>query len=649
MAKVVLDFVVNAEGLKGVNAELQKTEQRVDGIGNEAAQSFSNLDKALQSSVKNGQAFEGIMEGIEDALQEAGIDAKTLAKEFDKFTNTSGKGANNVKSLTTQFRTAKNEAAAMIKKFGEFSPEAIKATREAARLKDEISYLDARLDALNPKAKLTAIVQVGAGIAGAFTAAQGALALFGEESEEVEQAILKVQAALALSQGLNSVLASVDAFKNLRAVIVSSTAAQRILNLVTKANPILLIVSGILAAGAAIALYTSRTDDAKKSQEELNAELERRNRLQEIWNNAFNAAADKIINDKENELKILEAQNANQITLIEKRREIVSIELALFNAKAKNKQLDDKDLLRVADLQTQYKILGIQIDNLLKRDNVATSLIPRKDQLVQIKQDLKKLDDEITANMFNENEKRKAVTNDFYENQRRQAEQAAKDRDAVEREITAKTEQLAFESINAFAEISAIAAKEEEAQLKDQLDRKVISEAEYNRQVRKLRQEQAEKEKAAKIAEITLAGILAVQNALSQPPGVPITIPLALLAGSLSAIQLAKAIATPIPKFAKGIEMLSGAGTETSDSIMAYLSKGERVVPANINREYFPALSAIHNKKIKAKDINEFAIGGISATIDEYALARLINRNRSVTVTNLSDLAKLFQHNARRV
>lgn len=649
MAKVVLDFVVNAEGLKGVNAELQKTEQRVDGIGNEAAQSFSNLDKALQSSVKNGQAFEGIMEGIEDALQEAGIDAKTLAKEFDKFTNTSGKGANNVKSLTTQFRTAKNEAAAMIKKFGEFSPEAIKATREAARLKDEISDLDARLDALNPEAKLTAIVQVGAGIAGAFTAAQGALALFGEESEEVEQAILKVQAALALSQGLNSVLASVDAFKNLRAVIVSSTAAQRILNLVTKANPILLIVSGILAAGAAIALYTSRTDDAKKSQEELNAELERRNRLQEIWNNAFNAAADKIINDKENELKILEAQNANQITLIEKRREIVSIELALFNAKAKNKQLDDKDLLRVADLQTQYKILGIQIDNLLKRDNVATSLIPRKDQLVQIKQDLKKLDDEITANMFNENEKRKAVTNDFYENQRRQAEQAAKDRDAVEREITAKTEQLAFESINAFAEISAVAAKEEEAQLKDQLDRKVISEAEYNRQVRKLRQEQAEKEKAAKIAEITLAGILAVQNALSQPPGVPTTIPLALLAGSLSAIQLAKAIATPIPKFAKGIEMLSGAGTETSDSIMAYLSKGERVVPANINREYFPALSAIHNKKIKAKDINEFAIGGISATIDEYALARLINRNRSVTVTNLSDLAKLFQHNARRV
>ena len=356
--------------------------------------------------------------------------------------------------------------------------------------------------------------------------------------------------------------------------------------------------------------------------------------------------ADRILNDKENELKILEAQNANQITLIEKRREIVSTELALLNAKAKNKQLDDKDLIRVADLQTQYKILGIQIDNLLKRDNIATSLMPRKDQLVQIKQDLKTLDAEITANMAAENKKRKAITDDFYEKQRIQA---AKDREAVEREIKDKTEQLAFESISAFAEISAIAAKEEEAQLKDQLDRKVISEAEYNRQVRKLRQEQAEKEKAAKIAEITLAGILAVQNALSQAPGVPTTIPLAILAGSLSAIQLAKAIATPIPKFAKGIEMLSGSGTETSDSIMAYLSKGERVVPANINREYFPALSAIHNKRIKAKDINEFAIGGISATIDEYALARLINRNRSVTVTNLSDLAKLFQHNARRI
>ncbi len=52
-------------------------------------------------------------------------------------------------------------------------------------------------------------------------------------------------------------------------------------------------------------------------------------------------------------------------------------------------------------------------------------------------------------------------------------------------------------------------------------------------------------------------------------------------------------------KFAKGIIGLDGAGSETSDSILAWLSKGESVTPADKTRKYKPALEAIHKDRFE--------------------------------------------------
>ncbi len=54
--------------------------------------------------------------------------------------------------------------------------------------------------------------------------------LFGNENKDVEKALLKVNAAMALSQGLQAVGESVDAFKNLGTVIKSTTAFQALYN-----------------------------------------------------------------------------------------------------------------------------------------------------------------------------------------------------------------------------------------------------------------------------------------------------------------------------------------------------------------------------------------------------------------------------------
>jgi hypothetical protein len=140
-----------------------------------------------------------------------------------------------VGSLRSQLREAQAEVAALSDKFGATSAEAVKAAQKAAELKDRIGDAKALTDAFNPDAKFKALTSSLAGVAGGFAAAQGGMALFGIESENVQATLLKVQSAMALSQGIQAVGESVDSFKQLSAVVQSSTTFQKINSAVTAA------------------------------------------------------------------------------------------------------------------------------------------------------------------------------------------------------------------------------------------------------------------------------------------------------------------------------------------------------------------------------------------------------------------------------
>jgi hypothetical protein len=88
-----------------------------------------------------------------------------------------------------------------VMQFGEFSPEAVKAEKALAGAKDRMDDFNDRVKAVNPDkfAKLNTVVS---GVANGFAAAQGAMALFGNESKDFEKTMIKLQGAMALSQGL---------------------------------------------------------------------------------------------------------------------------------------------------------------------------------------------------------------------------------------------------------------------------------------------------------------------------------------------------------------------------------------------------------------------------------------------------------------
>lgn len=130
-----------------------------------------------------------------------------------------------VKSLRTQFREAQQEVAQLSDKFGATSKEAVEAAKRASQLKDAIGDAKALTDAFNPDAKFKSLTSSLSGVAGGFSAVQGAMGLIGTESESVEKTLLKVQSAMALSTGLQQLGESADAFKQLKAVAVNALNA----------------------------------------------------------------------------------------------------------------------------------------------------------------------------------------------------------------------------------------------------------------------------------------------------------------------------------------------------------------------------------------------------------------------------------------
>ena len=93
------------------------------------------------------------------------------------------------------------------------------------------------------------------------------------------------------------------------------------------------------------------------------------------------------------------------------------------------------------------------------------------------------------------------------------------------------------------------------------------------------------------------------------------------------------------PKFAKGVERLIGEGTGTSDDIWAKLSHGERVVPTDVNNDYFAALSAMHNRKVDPSLANNImsALANGNYSIAAEFVAKTQDK------TNLLDYERLGQ------
>lgn len=157
--------------------------------------------------------------------------AKDIVLDLDV---NAGGGAKSLLDLKNEFKELQLE----LSKTQKGTDQYINTLQKLADTKDEIEDLREEIQGLSGAGKFEAFAKAGQAIAGGFAAAQGAAALFGSESEDLQKSLLKVQAAMALAQGIKEIEGLGQAFKVLGAVI--------------KANPIFLIAGIIIGIGAAL-------------------------------------------------------------------------------------------------------------------------------------------------------------------------------------------------------------------------------------------------------------------------------------------------------------------------------------------------------------------------------------------------------------
>ena len=174
----------------------------------------------------------------------------------------------NLGSLKSQLRQAQAEVAALSDKFGATSREAAEAAKKAAELKDRIEDAKNLTDAFNPDAKFNALSRSIGGALDGFQAFEGAMGLVGAESEALQKTLLKVQSAMALSQGVQGVMEAKDSFVQLGAVVKNAFAGM------TTASKVFL-ASGIGLVVAALGLLIAKWDDVKAALTPATAQAQR--------------------------------------------------------------------------------------------------------------------------------------------------------------------------------------------------------------------------------------------------------------------------------------------------------------------------------------------------------------------------------------
>ena len=136
-------------------------------------------------------------------------------------------GTKAVGNIRKEIKQATVDLQAAQAQFGEYSAEAITAAKRVAELRDRVSEAAETARLFDPGQKFAAFSGALNAVAGGFSAVQGALGLVGVESEEVQKQLLKVQSALALSQGLSTITDSAKDFQRLGAVIKQTETFQR--------------------------------------------------------------------------------------------------------------------------------------------------------------------------------------------------------------------------------------------------------------------------------------------------------------------------------------------------------------------------------------------------------------------------------------
>lgn len=187
---------------------LDRLGQEYDRLGNEMNRAFmSGRDDEFRALQEQRNAIQGEMTVRKQLLKELREQSNALEDEATKLEESARQAENTATKhtmLRTRIRDLKEEMAAMIADgIDEQSAAYKELENELGRLMDIQGDIQAQGSVLaNDEAQFQGMIEGLGGVVGGFTAAQGAVALFAGENENLQKIMLKVQSLMSITMGL---------------------------------------------------------------------------------------------------------------------------------------------------------------------------------------------------------------------------------------------------------------------------------------------------------------------------------------------------------------------------------------------------------------------------------------------------------------
>lgn len=307
---------------------------------------IENTRKLKEQILSEAEAYGSTVENVgnyKQAIKEASLEAQKAEKDF------------------RNGLISKQDFQVAIQKLGE--------------LKDAQKDFNEVAAASTNEGRVAAFAKGLSGLAGGIAAAQGAMALLGDESENVQKALLKVQSAMAISQGLKELAGLPDTLKALSVSLGIATTATTTNTVSKEANnvvtgrqvavqqaaivtseqlgaamtfmlgPIGLVAIGIGAVVAAFAIYSS--EDFAAEIDNVTKSIESENKAHESTVDVLKRLSDARTAEAENALSIAEAEGKSA-------EEIKRLQEDVINSKRSALQSE------VAENETHYQELTAQ-------------------------------------------------------------------------------------------------------------------------------------------------------------------------------------------------------------------------------------------------------------------------------------------------
>lgn len=354
--------------LKQAQKEANEINKLVVKINQSAEGSYNRLSAqySLNKIFLNNMTVEE-REATEDGRKLV-AETKAIYEEMKRLQEATGKTSLNVgnysdaaKGLTTQIENQTKQLALLRLEGKQGTAEYQQLSKETAILRDAVKDATDEITRMaSDTSNLDAVLSFAAGASGGFAAFTGAMELFGSESEEVQEAQKKLQAAIAITTGVQAIqnavqkqsaimlgisrlqmaaLSKAQVYNRLVTMqgtkaTLAATIAQKAFNLIAAANPYVLLALALVTVVGALVLFASNTDKSAKNQQKLNE-------AQKVWLDYLETEAtemNRVSNERvaqlNRELNIAKARNAS---LSETRK--IEDEILAERTKAHNKSV----------------------------------------------------------------------------------------------------------------------------------------------------------------------------------------------------------------------------------------------------------------------------------------------------------------------